>query len=413
MDFDTAHKSTIVRSMDRKNITATLGGDPEFFIEDSKGTILNADKFFPSKEKPIIIGAKNDLQSKLFFDGIQAEIAPGHTTCREYLTDNIWHCFNRVYRDIPEDHRVTLVPSAKIDKEVIENAGPEARIFGCMPDFNAYTLTVNTAEMDASEHPYRYAGGHMHFGISSNYQKEGMPEFDLAQKEEGHIRAVKFMDLLVSIPTLMLDNGPGSKLRRDKYGKAGCFRPTPYGIEYRTPSCWWLKSPMTASLVYGLGRLAWTMMVSGVDEDLRKAIGFDDEAVRGAVDETDITTAYQIWEKMRPYVALSSATRANPLHIASASSSHYEDVFPSSFTKRMPEHRGKTVYALAVFEYMLKNGLESVINPNVKSEWHVGNPSQWRNTRGFMVGSYQGLKGNPDFMKFQKSFLKEKVYTKA
>jgi len=412
MDFDTALDSKIVRYMDGINIKATLGGDPEFFIEDAKGTILNADRFFPGKENPVLIAAKGEMKSKLFFDGIQGEIAPAHSACREYLTNNIWQCFNRIYNSIPEDHKMVLVPSAKINKKIIENADPEARIFGCMPDFNAYTLSVNTTEMDASTHPYRYAGGHMHFGISSPYQKKGMPEFDLAKREEGHIRAVKFMDLLVSIPTLILDNGPGSKLRRDKYGKAGCFRPTPYGIEYRTPSCWWLKSPMLASLVYGLGRLAWTMMVRGVDEDLRKAVGFDDESIRGAIDESDEPMAYKIWEHMRPYVALSGAAISNPLHITSSSSTKYDDIF--AYRKNvMPKHKGRVVYTLAVFEYMLNNGIESVIKPNVKSEWCVGDPDQWRNTRGFVVGSFQGLRNNKDFMKFQERFLKEKVYTKA
>ncbi len=414
MDFDKV-ETKIVAKASGGQTSAMLGGDPEFFIANKRGKILSADKFFPSKHEPIDIKAKNDLKSRLFFDGIQAEIAVAQNNCREYFADNVRECLRRAYEHIPKDHTVVVKPASKISKNVIDEADPEARMFGCEPDFNAYTLSVNTPEMDASRHPFRYAGGHMHFGISSPYKNSTSPEFRMAKTEEGHIRIIRFMDLLVSIPTLLLDSGPGSKKRRDKYGKAGCFRPTPYGIEYRTPSCWWIQSPITMSLVYGLGRLAWTFATLEIDNDIRNIIGFDEDTIRGAIDETDTTTSYKIWERLRPYVALCGRPFSNPLHIGSAHSDRGgTDFFSRHYCNEMPKHQGQPVYALAAFEYVSKHGLEVLVDPDIKKEWCIdGAGGGWRNIRGFTTGSYNKLKGSADFMKFQESFLKEKIYTKA
>ncbi len=413
MNFDNVEKG-IIKKVSKIKVAAVLGGDPEFFVANSRGKILSADKFFPGKGEPIRIDSDHAHQSRLFFDGIQAEIAIAQHSCREYLADNAQQCLSHVYRHIPKDHKIVIKPASKIDMGVIKGASEEARIFGCEPDFNAYTRSVNTPEMDASRHPYRYAGGHMHFGISSPYRDKDSPEFLMAKMEEGHIRIVRFMDLLLSIPTLILDSGAGSKRRRDKYGKAGCFRPTPYGIEYRTPSCWWLQSPLTMSLVYGFGRLAWTMVTVDADNDLRKVIGFDEDTIRGAIDETDTITAYKIWEQLRPYVALASRSQANPVHIGSARSTENNDVFPVSYHDKMQEHKGRYVYALAAFEYVLKHGLEVLINQDIKKEWSFASAKDvWYGTTGFLNGSYTRLRGSKDFMRFQECFLKEKVYTKA
>lgn len=401
----------LVRKMWGKSVSPVIGGDPEFFISDEKGVIRSADDFLPGKHKPLSVKARGEGQySRLFFDGIQGEMAVHEQQCREYFAGNIEKCWRELYTRIPDDHKVILAPAAKIRKSVLKNADPEARIFGCEPDFNAYTLSQNTPEMDASEHPYRYAGGHMHLGISSQYLNTGA-EFDLAKTEEGHIRAIKFLDLMLTIPTMRLDNDPGSKLRRSKYGKAGCFRPTPYGIEYRTPSCWWLKSPLLVSLSYGLARLAWTVLVSGLEDSYRKVLGFDEETVRGTIDETDNKTADKMWKKMRAYIATSGAYCTNPLHMLShrATDSRYipENYRPWDGTPRFLNYadEGRVVYALAAFEYMRENGVHSVIDKDVKTEWKVGN--KFKSRHGLVIGSYTKLRDNDDFMKFQDSLLKE------
>jgi hypothetical protein len=385
---------------------ATMGGDPEYFVADSNGKILNADAFFPGKENPIKVKSRREnVQSELFFDGIQAEMAVAYSTCREYLADNIRWCWEAALAKIPSDHKIVLKPSAKIQREVIEQADPEARRFGCAPDFNAYTLTTNTPEMDASRHPFRYAGGHLHLGVpDKGYRTKDDPYLRMATTEEGHLRIIKFFDLLVTIPTLLLDNGPGARRRRSKYGKAGCFRPTPYGVEYRTPSCWWLKSPLTVSIVYGLARLAWTVVALGMDGAFAQAVGADEETVSGCINESDVSTVKKLWGNMRPYMGLIGFPISNPLNIGSVRTDMQEYVKDKyKGFEGAPSFKGKPVYSLAAFEYMLKNGLDSVISNDVKKDWGFDKDYTYHN--GFLNGSYHKLFGNEDFHKFQNDFL--------
>ncbi len=388
-----------------------IGGDPEFFIATSRGKILNADQFFPAKHEPIIIGDRgnnaSDRLSKIFFDGIQGEIAIAHSSCRDTFISNIQTCLVRIHKQI-DDHRLVLKPSARIQRAIINKADPEARIFGCMPDYSAYTLSTNTCEMDASRHPFRYAGGHMHFGMSSPYLKEGMKEYDLAMQEENHIRIIRFFDMIITIPTLILDNGPGSKRRRDKYGKAGCFRPTPYGVEYRTPSCWWLQSPLTTSLIYGLGKLAWSMLMEELDEPFRNAIEPDEQTIRGIIDESDTRQSYKMWKKMMPYLAVAGKARVSPVNFGSMYSDQAEEhPHMSEYVSKKPALKGNHIHSLAVFEYMLKNGLFSTISRDIKKEWRIGSKSRFSGSSGFIYGNYRNLNESKDFMKFQDSFINE------
>jgi len=287
-----------------------------------------------------------------------------------------------------------------------------------MPDYNAYTLSVNTPEMNAAEHPFRYAGGHIHLGWSSPYLNKHSAEYKMVKDMEMHPKIIKMLDLIVSIPTLPLDNAPGSKMRRDKYGKAGCFRPTPYGVEYRTQSCWWLQSPATAALVLGLGRLAWNIMAADRTDLFLAKLGTDEQEIRGTIDEGDVGNAKKLWRKMRPFIAWIGSPHWNPLHVGSAYNKGLIDM--SSFgVNPVSGTLPKTEAGLAFFEYILMNGLDSVIDPkNVAKSWGLSKkPGVEANLmldkpqyRGFNAGAHLLTVGKKrDFGKFQKSFWKECV----
>jgi len=306
-----------------------------------------------------------------------------------------------------------------VRKSVIEGADPEARIFGCMPDYNAYTLSVNTPPMDAAEHPYRYAGGHIHLGWSSPYLPKGCAEYKMVKDVEMHPRIIKMLDLLVSIPTLPLDNAPGSKMRRDKYGKAGCFRPTPYGVEYRTQSCWWLQSPMTTSLVLGLGRLAWNIMAADRTDFFLSKVGVDEEEIRGTINEGDVKNAAKVWSKMRPYVSTIGASFWNPLYVNAGFTPSVKDVSTFKADPFRNDPPAQFVSGLAFFEYIRANGMDSVLEPgNVAKAWGLSKKAGTDKDlmtsepayRGFNTGAYMLTAGKRnDFSKFQKSFWKECV----
>lgn len=417
-----------------KLIRCNLGGDPEFFVANKRGQVLNADRFFPGKDNPMRVG-ESEGKCRLFFDGIQGEMAYGPAHCREVISGRIRAVLMMVHNLIKEN-KVILKPSSRIQRSVINQADPEARIFGCAPDFNAYTRSVNTCEMDASRHPFRYAGGHLHFGTSMRLEvmSKANPEKFMVEEEEMHLRLIKMMDLLITIPTLPLDNAPGSKRRRDKYGKAGCFRPTPYGIEYRTPSCWWLKSPMTVSLVYALGRMAWSITAHQLDKEFYQVLDIGEEEVRGIINESDIEASNKLWEKMRSYLALMFEPGGNPLnlftmgnkslgnrrtvrHVTLIQNKSFNfDRSISNYFRGEGLKPGKLAHGLAMMDYLRSGADSEVIDNRVVKEWNLprkASESQinhWSNGvdyNGFIKAGTQKMARMKDFIKYQSSLMKE------
>lgn len=62
------------------------------------------------------------------------------------------------------------------------------------------------------------------------------------------------MDLFLSVPLVIME--PDSK-RKELYGKAGAFRPKPYGLEYRTPSNWYLSDKKLMKWAYNSTQTAF------------------------------------------------------------------------------------------------------------------------------------------------------------
>ena len=221
---------------------------------------------------------------------------------------------------------------------------------------------------------------------------------------------------MISIPTFFLDNDEPAKIRKLKYGKAGCFRPTPYGVEYRTPSCWWIKSPAAMSLIYGFAKLAWEMAIYQIGGNSgptfknyilkQTKISLDNEG-RGALDESDESTIQKLWHTIRPYVILFGMGSRNPVSATYADSDMRERVCNKTMTSVAEDY---VVWDFAAFEYLLANGLPALIPPNPLTAWSArGRKSTYRPYNGIGFSKLSQLKfyKNPDFHKFQKSLLKE------
>lgn len=103
---------------------------------------------------------------------------------------------------------------------------PQALEIGCSPDFYAYADGGRFKRESFSAATFgnrRFCGGHFHV----QYNKDNVPP---------HVFA-PFMDCIVSLPYLEWDK---QGTRRLYYGQPGLFREKDYGIEYRTPSNFWL-----------------------------------------------------------------------------------------------------------------------------------------------------------------------------
>jgi hypothetical protein len=129
-------------------------------------------------------------------------------------------------------------PIAIFSKDLLDRLPPHVKELGCNPDYNAYTLEPNPTP-NGSDVVFRTGAGHLHIGWTDG--AEGMEHFEKCA------RLVKQLDYTVGLVTLLFDDEPR---RRALYGKAGAFRPKPYGLEYRVPSNAWCKSEALARTMF-------------------------------------------------------------------------------------------------------------------------------------------------------------------
>jgi hypothetical protein len=113
------------------------------------------------------------------------------------------------------------------DEDQMQTA--EAHVFGCEPDFNAWTLKANKSPSPKNKH-MRTAGGHVH--IETKLDKT---------------LTVRACDLFLGVPSVLMDEGED---RKQMYGNAGAHRPKKYGVEYRTLSNFWIFDPKLIGWVW-------------------------------------------------------------------------------------------------------------------------------------------------------------------
>ncbi len=199
----------------------TLGADPELFLMKDgspvtpKGLIQGSKKF----PQPVNNGS-------IQMDGTAAEFNIDPSFTPEQFSKNIDEVLNQLLSitDCTYDTVVTrhwgVEALSKMSRDEVE--------LGCDPDYNAYTLKKNPRP--SSKVDFRTAGGHIHVGfVDDGDESEGYKNF-LSP-------LVKILDEQIGVPSLFWD---GDKERRTLYGKAGAYRPKPFGVEYRSLSNAWV-----------------------------------------------------------------------------------------------------------------------------------------------------------------------------
>jgi hypothetical protein len=222
-------------------MTFTIGADPELFLED-----LNTQELRSSVG--IIEGTKHE---PLMFDNgafvmkdnvaIEFGMPPAYDE-GEWLS-NLRMAYETLENHLPDHLHLSCVASAEFPETELQT--PEACQFGCDPDYNAWTKKRNVPPK-ATQTNFRSCGGHIHVGFVEGTKS------DFLLKTMGKINTVRMMDAYHGITSIILDDTPESHERRKLYGKAGCYRETGYGVEYRTLSNFWLKSPVFQTLMYRL-----------------------------------------------------------------------------------------------------------------------------------------------------------------
>ena len=217
----------------------TVGCDPEFFLKYNGAYKSAVGLIGGSKHKPLKLDKKG---SAILEDNVAVEFNTQPATSAEEFRSAI----NKVL-----DHLRSKLTGYEINQDSAaffpedELKTPQAQEFGCEPDFDAWRKCTNDKPC-AEDKTLRSCGGHIHVGST------------IAKKNP--IEVIRAMDLFLGVPSVLLDQGT---LRRELYGKAGCFRFKDYGVEYRTLSNFWIFNEKLIDWAYQGTQQALEFVKSG------------------------------------------------------------------------------------------------------------------------------------------------------
>ncbi len=280
----------------------SVGTDPEFMVFDSGGKLTSAITVIPGhgKTNKIPIG-KNKQGASIFYDNVQLElnVKPGKTAGE--LIENLRPLFSEIKARI---HPYTFKPQASAIFSEDQLQHPDAKVFGCDPEFDAYALEI--VKPPTSTDGFRSAGGHIHLGQEEGSSPLNLPygeDNDSSDRDWGRISVIRMMDLIVGLPGVILDKDPTSKDRRKLYGAPGSHRTKDYGAEYRSMGNFWLNTPALVNLIFNLSCRAVSSVVEGHyrnlwpnDTDLSKC-KYPVKKVCQAVKNADVDLAKELVEK--------------------------------------------------------------------------------------------------------------------
>lgn len=217
----------------------TIGVDPELFLK-LDGKPIGSERVVPAGAGLVVR------------DGFQVEFNPPASMSISVLGSWISKCFSEL------DRMVKLHPGVEIsfdevvdvDMEELNSLSERSRILGSGPSFNVYG--TKPLKCDRDTYLVRSAAGHMHFGLRG-------PLFD------ERVRLASWLDVFVGNTLVLVDREPRAAERRENYGRAGEYRIPNYGLEYRTPSNFWLRSYTMMDFAFRLADMAIGVVQDGID----------------------------------------------------------------------------------------------------------------------------------------------------
>lgn len=258
-----------------------IGCDPEVFVKQgglykSAYGLIRGDKKNPQKVR----------RGAVQVDGMALEFNIDPAATEEEFCLNVQDVFDQMKRMVP-DFEVVATPCAHFEADYIKAQPAAALELGCDPDYNAWTGYPN--EKPDADRPMRTASGHIHIGWTADK--------DVAHPH--HIHQARMvgqqMDFYLGLTSLSYD---ADIERREMYGKAGCIRIKPYGVEYRTLSNAWLKSENLMRWVYrasvkGITELMNGNVLASKYGDIQAIINNSDrEAAKRIIDAENLEVCY-------------------------------------------------------------------------------------------------------------------------
>lgn len=255
-----------------------IGADPEFFVSYKK-QLVSAHGLVPgTKENPFIV-----KDGAVQVDGMALEININPATSSKEFCKNILSVMKQLKEMVP-NHEFLLEAAVHFKEEYLRGQPEEVRKLGCDPDFNAYTNEINPSPN--ADQTLRTAAGHIHIGWCEGADVQDAGHVDMC------IQLVKQLDLFLGVPSILWDE---CAERRILYGKAGAFRPKPYGVEYRVLSNAWITSEYRMEWVY-------KRTIAAVNELMVGCCWYENILdAEKCINNNDINRAHDICREMEHY----------------------------------------------------------------------------------------------------------------
>lgn len=213
----------------------TIGADPELFIiNKNTEKVVSSIGLIPGEKGDPWVGDDMPKGFGLEIDNILAEFNIPPVTDEISFINNIEYMKNYISGFVANKNPelgILCAASQEVPEDQLQS--DEAKRFGCSVDYNAYTGGPNPKPQGENTN-LRSAGFHIHIGYR-NFNADTS------------VKLVKYLDQFLGIPSIVRDK---DTKRRSLYGKAGCFRLTSYGVEYRVLSSALMKDKESLSFVW-------------------------------------------------------------------------------------------------------------------------------------------------------------------
>jgi hypothetical protein len=196
----------------------TIGADPEMFLREKYTNKYKSavGLITGTKDKPTPI---DNLGHAYQVDNVAVEFNIAPADSLPAFRASIHKVLDYLRTKLP-DYDFSQESAVSFPEEELQT--PEAQLFGCEPDYDAWNMIENS-KPNAPDRNLRSCGGHIHVGSP------------LAIDDP--VSVIRALDLHLGVQSVAMDKGVQ---RRALYGKAGAFRFKPYGAEYRTLSNFWI-----------------------------------------------------------------------------------------------------------------------------------------------------------------------------
>ena len=135
----------------------TIGADPELFIVDNNNKVISAVGLIPGeKGKPYVA----DNMPKGFgmeIDNILGEFNIPPVKLRSGFVNNINYMkdyIDNFVKQINPNYGIQCIASRMVDDDQLQS--DEAKLFGCMPDYNVYTRSQNPTDYNSVTVSFRH-----------------------------------------------------------------------------------------------------------------------------------------------------------------------------------------------------------------------------------------------------------------